>query len=424
MGSDVRFSFFIDLNIATLVQDANESCHNPANCQRQPACGQSGLHSENALPGLCCSGVPRLLRVPGKSIRVDVLVQAGSHAIMEVIVAGNPYFRIDSGTWTMASSNQLEKMYHDLAVMLQAGIPILRTFDIAIENTTGGLQPVLKQISEALTQGTTLSEAMDMHARVFARFDRMLVKAADQSGNLDACCEMLSQWYQFRMRLKRIVVGGILLPFFIFHVAAFIFPLPNLILGESGFYGYLGGVFSVLSFLYTPLVFVLLVLYLGPRFPLLRRVLDHISLRIPVLGRGVRELCISRFAKAFGMLYKAGVPISECFSLAPQVTGNLVVSRFFSGGLNAVAQGKNAGEGFSREVPSEYAELWKIGEESGQLDKSVDKIAEISADRAELFLSEFSRWLPRIIYFFLAMRMVSMIVSLAQSIGQSYTIPL
>jgi len=140
----------------------------------------------------------------------------------------------------MANAAQLEKMYHDLAIMLQAGIPILRTFDIAVENTSGRLLPVLKKISEALSQGTTLSEAMARHARVFARFDRMLVKAADQSGNLDACCEMLSQWYQFRRRLKRTVVGGILLPFLIFHLAALIFPLPDLILGESGFYGYWG----------------------------------------------------------------------------------------------------------------------------------------------------------------------------------------
>ena len=71
------------------------------------------------------------------------------------------------------------------------------------------------------------------------------------------------------------------------------------------------------------------------------------TLRIPVLGRGVRELCISRFAKAFGMLYKAGVPIVECFTLAPQVTGNHEVSHYFSGGLTAVAQGKPAGGGAS-----------------------------------------------------------------------------
>jgi len=344
-----------------------------------------------------------------------------SHAIMMPSVVVNIYLRIDIGSWTMASSDQLEKMYHDLAVMLQAGIPILRTFDIAVENTGGGLKPILKRISHALSQGTTLTDAMDMHPRVFAHFDRMLVKAADQSGNLDACCEMLSQWYQFRRRLKRIVLAGILLPFFIFHIAALIFPLPNFILGELGFLGYLGDVLGVLTFLYAPLVLVLLVLYLGPRFPLLRQALDHITLQIPVLGKGVRELCISRFAKAFGMLYKAGVPISECFSLAPQVAGNLVVSRLFSGGMAAVTQGKMAGEGFSRGLPSEYAELWKIGEESGQLDRTVDKIAEISADRAELFLYEFCRWLPRIIYFLLMMRMAFMIISLGQRIGQIYT---
>jgi len=324
----------------------------------------------------------------------------------------------------MAGSEQLDKMYHNLAVMLQAGIPILRTFDIAVENTRGGLNPVLKQVAHALSQGATLSDAMDMYPRVFSRFDRMLVKAADQSGNVGACCEMLSQWHQFQRRLKRIVVAGLLLPFFIFHIAAFIFPLPNLILGESGFFGYLGDMLGVLSVLYVPLILVFFLIYLGPRFPGLRQMLDHIMLQIPVLGRGVRELCISRFAKAFGMLYKAGIPISDCFSLAPQVAGNLVVSRFFSGGLAAVAQGKMAGEGFSREVPTEYAELWKIGEESGQLDQAVDKIAEISADRAELLLTEFCRWLPRIIYFLLMLRMVHMIISLGQRVGQMYTNPL
>lgn len=324
----------------------------------------------------------------------------------------------------MISAGQLEKMYHELAIMLQAGIPILRTLDIAIENTAGGLKPILKQISDALSQGSTLSEAMGRHARVFSQFDRMLVRAADQSGSLDACCEMLSQWYQFRRRLQRIVLGGLLMPFLIFHVAAFIFPLPGLILGEGGLFDYLGQVMGVLSFLYTPLVLVLLFLYLGPRVPVLRQILDHILLRIPVLGRGVRELCISRFAKAFGMLFKAGVSIVECFSLAPQVAGNQVVSGFFSGGRRAVAEGRNAGEGFSRGLPTEYTELWKIGEESGKLDQSVDKIAEMSADRAELYLTEFCKWLPRVIYFVLMMRMALMIMTLAQRIGQSYTIPL
>lgn len=320
----------------------------------------------------------------------------------------------------MVTSDQLDKLYHDLAVMLQGGIPILRTLEIAIENTRGKLNPVLRRISHDLSQGTPLSDAMSMHPRVFCEFDRTLVRAADHSGALGDCCEMLSQWYQFRRRLKRIVLGGIFMPFLVFHVAALIYPVANSILGESGFLGYVGDFLGVLSFLYTPLILVLLAIYLSSRYPVLRQVLDSVTLRIPVLGRGVRELCISRFAKAFGMLYKAGVPIAECFSLAPQVTANHEVSHYFSGGLAAVAQGRSAGGGFSGRLPSEYTELWKIGEESGQLEQSAAKIAEISADRAELFLTEFCRWLPRIIYFILMMRMVGMILSLGQRVGQSY----
>ena len=89
-----------------------------------------------------------------------------------------------------------------------------------------------------------------------------------------------------------------------------------------------------------------------------------------------------------------------------------------------MAEGKDASAGFSRRLAAEYRELWQIGEESGQLDRTTTKIAEISADRAELYLTEFYKWLPRIIYFLIMIRMVMMIGALAARMGQSYTVPI
>ena len=87
------------------------------------------------------------------------------------------------------------------------------------------------------------------------------------------------------------------------------------------------------------------------------------------------------------MLYKAGVPISETTERATRATGNMVVARLFQGGFASVRQGGMAWEGFSKRLPAEYLQLWQIGEESGELDKTVDKIAEISADRADLWFT-------------------------------------
>ena len=152
----------------------------------------------------------------------------------------------------------------------------------------------------------------------------------------------------------------------------------------------------------------------GKQLPLLRIILDRVVVGIPVLGKGIRELCISRFAKSFNMLYKAGVPMSECFSLAPQAAGNTYVSGLFLGGKEMIAQGKMPSEGFSRGLPLEYVDLWTIGEESGELDKCVDKIAEMSSDRAALYLGEVAHWLPRLLYFGYMMMMIRMIFVLAQ----------
>ena len=95
------------------------------------------------------------------------------------------------------------------------------------------------------------------------------------------------------------------------------------------------------------------------------------------------------------MLYKAGVPITECAVKAPELTGNLVISGLFKGCAASAAAGNITCDGFSRRLPLEYLDLWQTGEQIGELDKMVDKIAEIAADRAEHLFTEFARWLPR-----------------------------
>ena len=71
-----------------------------------------------------------------------------------------------------------------------------------------------------------------------------------------------------------------------------------------------------------------------------------------------------------------------------------------------------AWEGFSRRLPTEYLQLWQIGEESGELDKTVDKIAEISADRADLRFKAFAFWMPVFIWACIALILIKMILTL------------
>ena len=321
------------------------------------------------------------------------------------------------GKAAMGYSSQLITTYHHLATMLNAGIPVLRAFDRASETARGSLKRHLLRLHEMLGRGRTVSEAVNDCPRVFSNFDRTMIKAADDSGNLDACFAMLSEWYGFLRRMKWTVIKGMVYPLLMIHAAAFLMPLPALILGRITFMNFLASAIGFLvAYLYGPWLVIWLLAVHGKKVPGLRSFLEQFVLRIPVLGKGVREVCISRFCKAFNMLYKAGVPMSECFDLAPQASGNQAVARLFEGGRAMIAQGRMPSEGFSKRIPVEYVDLWTIGEESGDLDKCVDKIAEISADRADLKMQMFARGFPWVIYMTYIGIMVFIILQQAQGV--------
>lgn len=264
---------------------------------------------------------------------------------------------------------------------------------------------------------------MSRHRGVFPDIDRMLVEASETAGSLPDSLNMLSYWHEFLHRLKWRMLAALAYPLFILHAAAFIFPVPTLILsflnGEAGMgrclVTYLMNVVQTLMWLYVPILLVLAILRFEQLRPL-RRALDRLVLRVPLLGRAMLQLSICRYARAFAMLYKAGVPISECTEKATPAAGNVVVAELFAGAATSVRNGSTAGAGLSPHLPAEYRDLWMIGEETGQLDKTVTKISEMAADRADFFFLQFGNWLPKIIYFIILGIMAYMILMLAQQV--------
>ena len=312
----------------------------------------------------------------------------------------------------MSSRTRLAQAYYDLAVLLDAGVPILRSLDIVIQGRRGYLKRVFSRIRESLSKGSSLAESMSQHRHVFPDMDRMLVEAAETSGSLNESFKMLSQWHEFIHRITRRIQMGLIYPVFILHIGAFVFGMPKLIMGRLTTSGYLLQTLQILLLFYIPAAIVALLMRFQDRAPSLRAFLDFLVLKIPILGSAIYQLSICRYARAFSMLYRAGVPMSEATERATRATGNAVVAQRFQGGITSVRQGGMAWEGFSKRLPTEYLQLWQIGEESGELDKTVDKIAEISADRADLRFKLFAFWFPVFIYAIIAMILIKMIFTL------------
>jgi type II secretory pathway component PulF len=108
--------------------------------------------------------------------------------------------------------------------------------------------------------------------------------------------------------------------------------------------------------------------------------------------------------------------MAESTAKATLATGNYFVERLFAGAQDSVRQGGAAWEGLSQRLPAEYRHLWQIGEETGELDQTTSKIVEIATDRADLMFTEFSIWLPRVVYFIILAVLAVMILGLASQV--------
>jgi type IV pilus assembly protein PilC len=320
----------------------------------------------------------------------------------------------------MTSRRRLAQAYFDLATLLDAGVPILRSLNVLIDGRRGRLKRTFRQVRKSLSQGANLAESLNQHRNVFPDFDRMLIEAAETAGSLGDSFKMLSQWHDFVHRSTQRIQLGLVYPFFMLHAAAFLPGLPALLFGRVSMAAYLGGAVRILAFLYIPMLLWAAFTPLRDRIPLVRWPLDLLVLRIPVLGKAIYHMSVCRYARAFAMLNKSGVPITETLERATRATGNVIVARQFAGARESVRRGGMAWEGFSRRLPSEYREVWQIGEETGALDKVADKVAEVAADRADLLFTAFTSGFPKVVYFAIVIFTAITILSLASQIYGKY----
>jgi type IV pilus assembly protein PilC len=309
-------------------------------------------------------------------------------------------------------TKKLAVAYYNLSIMLNAGIPMLKALDTTVAGLKGNLKKAFSALAKGASAGDSLAETMRKHPWIFAPIDVMLVEVAETSGNLPKSFKQLSQWYEFRNRLKHTIISGLILPLTIILIAAFIIPLPRLVLGQLSFFKYFIHVSGTLAIFCVPAVIIVAILRLMPNTGLSRRVFDDFVLRVPGLGQAVRKLALSRYCRTFNLLYQAGIPIAKCAQKASESTGNCFMTDLLKGGAESAQAGKMVYEGFSPKLPADFLNLWQVGEETGELDKTVERIANNTSETAEWLLTEFCRWLVRLIYFlicaFLAIQVLMM----------------
>jgi type II secretory pathway component PulF len=315
---------------------------------------------------------------------------------------------------------KLASVYGQLATLLGAGMPVTRSLTIIVDGCRGRLKKVFSAIDRDVGQGSQLHEAMAEHKSVFAPFDIAICRAAEQSGNLAEAMKMLEQWYDFRVGMVRMLLSGLAFPLFILHIGFFLGPLPFAILGNISWNTYLRNILMTLIFLWGTVFVFFWLLKLLPQKGVARKVFDFFVLQIPVLGRAIRDMAYARFCRSFYMLYSSGIPIVDAASTAVDMSSNAVVTMRLKGAAVSVRAGEVMHKGFSRSVPAEIRNLWEVGEESGELDKTSRKLADMYLESSQRWFNEFISWLPKLVYFGILIYLVIVVLRSAASVFGSF----
>jgi len=296
--------------------------------------------------------------------------------------------------------------YHNLSTMLDAGVPLLRS----LNTIASGLEPRVRKafaaVADGVSKGNTLAETMRLNPRVFSPLDVMLIDAGETSGNLAELVGLLARWHEMSGRMLRKMLAGFMLPVVVLTIAAFVAPVPNFVLGNQTAQRYLGTVVGILLLFWIPAAIVVLIIRTTPKTGPLRRALDRLVLRVPLLGRATYKLALGRFLWVFHAMCKAGVPLADCCGMAISASGNAAVGDMFRPAAERVKAGEPMGQALPRGLPVEVVEMWKVGEETGNLDEVTRRLAEQSVEAAEFWLAEFVRWFPRFVYGLICLLMI------------------
>lgn len=313
-----------------------------------------------------------------------------------------------------------EQLYAGMATALEAGLGLDRALRAAAGGNSGPFARAANQIVADVRDGQTLAEAMAAHPQMFPEADVAMVEVGEESGELETAFRRLADWEQFKRRTRRSIVGGMVHPTLVIHVAALVVPAPQALLGRISLGEYVLSVMVILMCFYVPIAAAFFAWRWFAAQPRGRRSVDELLLKVPVLGPALRDLALSRYCRTFLAMYVAGVGPERSNDVATRTCGNAAVAAWLEPGTRSASRGDDLSEGFSTRLPEDFLSLWTSGEQAGRLDDTLERLTATYVESAETRLQHLARWLPRIVYFAICIYMVVTILKLATSVFGSY----
>jgi type II secretory pathway component PulF len=292
------------------------------------------------------------------------------------------------------------KQFHS---MLVAGIPMLRILSILEDQTESkGLKSAISKIIQDINQGLSLSDALDMHPKIFSRLYCDMIKAGEMSGNVPIVLDRLIYIIEHEARVKSDIKSAFRYPIIVLVAlfAAFIvlltFVIPQFasVFSNAGLilpwptkfamflYAFLSNYWYLIIAGIVIITFIMISYFKTSNGKFVR---DSFFLEMPIVGPVFKKAALSRFASIFAILQTSGVPIMQSLTILSATMGNEALTRSF----DHIRERIKEGAGISAPLKSvKYftpmiVDMIAIGEESGNIDEMMRAVAKHYDDEVE-----------------------------------------
>ena len=329
---------------------------------------------------------------------------------------------------------QLTQFTVQLATLQDAGLPLLRSLKIlAAQLKPSLLKDVITDVYVDVEAGNSFSESLGKHPRVFDRLYVNMVKAGEAGGVLDTVLIRLATFMEKAQALKRKVVGAMTYPAVVIVIAVLILtvimtnvvPKFGKIFEEMEIGGGLPPQTELLMSISNALVnwwFLLPIIPIVIYFAAIgitrsskgKIFIDRMKLRTPLIGIIFRKAAIARFSRTFGTLLNSGVPILEALNIVKNTVGNEVIATAIQHVHDSIREGESIVGPLSesRVFDMMVINMIEVGEESGELDKMLHKIADSYETEVDALVSSLTTIIEPAIIVFLGVAVGFIVIAL------------
>jgi type IV pilus assembly protein PilC len=295
------------------------------------------------------------------------------------------------------------------------------------------LKKTINHLANSIQGGSTFSEGLAQHPRIFNDLYVNMVKAGELGGVLEVVLTRLAEFQEKAQKIKNKVLAAMVYPLIVLVLAVgimtflLVFIVPRF---EAIFHDMLGDkplpaitifVISVSGFVQNHWAILLggiAALVIGYKVIARtrggRNIFDRLKLRAPLFGDLIRKTAISRFSRTLGTLVTSGVPILQALTITRETAGNRIIARAISQVHDSVKEGESIVTPLeaSGAFPPMVISMIDVGEETGQLPEMLLKIAEVYDDEVDNSVAALTSLLEPIMIVFLALVVGTIVIAL------------